>query len=106
MDARESVADELLRDVRQPVAVALCALFRRERRATSNTVECVARPIGDAPVELTGGVAVERSARRIRCVPRDARQLQRFVVVERRMPTAMMDDDRMLGRYLVEVACV
>ena len=77
-----------------------------ERRPLADAVEHVARAIGHAAVQLTALVAIERSARRIRRVLRDLRELERLAVVERRVPAAMLHDDRMLGRHLVEVVHV
>ena len=71
-----------------------------------DAAEGAARAIGHAAVELTVRVAIERPARRIRRVLRDAGQLERLAVVERRVAAAMLHDDGMLGRHLVEIADV
>ena len=97
MDAGQPVARELLRDVRDPVALALGALFGSERRPLPDAVEDAAGTIGDAAIELPVRVAIERAAWRIRRVLRDLGELERLAVVERRVTTSMSDDDGMLG---------
>src|SRR5688572_9544600 len=103
MDAGQPVARELLRDVRDPVALALGALFGSERRPLANAVEDAAGTIGDAPIELPTGVAIERAAWRIRRVLRDLGELERLAVVERCVTATMPNGDRMFGRYLIQV---
>ena len=106
MHARQAVADELLRDVGQPVAVALQPLVRGEGRPRAGLAERAPRPIRDAAVEIAVRVAIERPARRIGCVPGDARHLERLAVVVRRVTAAVVDGDRMVLRHLVEVVDV
>ena len=84
-----------------------CAdLLGGERRPLPDAAQRVARAIGDAAVELAVRVAIERAACGIRRVLRDAGQLERLAVVERRVPAAMLHDDRMIGRHLVEIVDV
>src|SRR5437870_1860719 len=106
MHAGETVANELLRDMRDPIAVALRVRVGAERRPLPYAVEDVARPIGHAAVERTAGIAIERSTRWIWRILGDLCQLERFAVVERRVAAAMTDDDGVLGRYLVQVVDV
>src|SRR5258708_2027185 len=78
MNARQTVAHELLRDVRDSVAISLRDLLGREGLAFADAAHCVARAVGDAAIELAIGVAIERAARRVRRVLRDAGHLERF----------------------------
>ena len=103
VDAGQAVAHELLGDVGDAVAVALCPLLGREGRPLADAVERVAGAIGDAAVQLAVGVLVEGAARRIRRVLGDAGQLEGLAVVEGGVAAAMMHRDRMLGRDLVQI---
>src|SRR5262249_567133 len=64
VDARQAVANELLGDVRQALAVALHPLIGRDGRPGPDTLQRTARAIGDAAVEVALLVAVERPAGR------------------------------------------
>jgi hypothetical protein len=101
--ARETVAHELLRDVRDAVAAALRRLLRGEGRALADAAHHAPRAIGDASVELSALIPIECAARRIRRVLRDARQLEGFRVVERGVAAAVLHRDRMLGGHPVEI---
>ena len=103
MHAGHAVTHELLGDVRQPVAVALLPLLFGKRGSLADTVDRVHGPVGNPSVEVAVGVAVEGPAGRIGCVLVDVRHLQGLAVVERGVAAAMMDYDRVLLRYLVEV---
>src|SRR5215831_7363105 len=83
--AGEAVPHELLRDVCEPVAIALRGLVGGKRRPLADATQCATRAIGDATGEVAGLVLVEGTARRIRRVLRDAGQLERLRVVERRV---------------------
>ena len=61
--AGQAIADELLGDVGQPVAVALHRLLRGKGRPLADPVERARRPVGNPAVEVAVGVAVESSAR-------------------------------------------
>src|SRR5437588_12606440 len=103
MHAGQAVADKLLRDVREPVTFALSTMLRRKRWPLSHAVEDVACAVGHSAVQLTIRIAIEGAAGRIRCFFGYPRQLQRLAVVKRRVPAAMSDNYRVLGRHLVEV---
>jgi hypothetical protein len=103
MDARQAVADELLGDERQAIAIALRPLIRGEGLALADALERASRAIRHATAQVAEIVLVERPARRVRRGLRDARQLERLAVVVRRVAAAMLDDDRMFLRHLVEV---
>ena len=92
--------------MREAVPVALRDLLRGIRQAPADPVEDASRPIGNAPVQLADGVAVERPAGWVRRVLADSRQSERLAVVERCVAAAMTDDDRMLDRHLVEIVNV
>src|SRR5207248_8475502 len=81
-------------------------LLGGECRTRADAVEDTAGAISDAAGELARFVAIEGAARRIGRVLRDMRELEGLAVVERGVPTAMMDDDRMLRRYLIQVVNV
>ena len=103
--AGQAVARELLRDVRESVARALLDLRRRERRPRARPAEraprarSVTRPLSSPFASRSNVPPVG-----IRRVLRDAGQLERLAVVERRVAAAMPHDDRMLLGHLVEVA--
>src|SRR5262249_24769463 len=63
--ARETVADELLRDVREAVPAALRDLRRGECLATANLVEHGARAIRHPAVQTAVLITVERAAPRV-----------------------------------------
>ena len=104
--AGETVANELLRDVGEAIAVALLPLVGRNGLPLTNPTERAARPIGDAAVEVAVLVPVERPAWWIRGVLVDARHFQRLGVVERGMATAMLHGDRMILRHFIEIVHV
>src|SRR5262249_26669254 len=106
MNAGEPVADKLFGNVREPIALALFDLLLTERHARADAVECIARAIGDAPVQVAVRIAIEGAAGGIRRVLVHARHLERLAVVVRRVTAAVADDDRMVERYLVEVVHV
>src|SRR5689334_648010 len=106
MHACQTVPNELFRDMCEPVALALRALLGGECRPLSDAIECTPRPVGHASVELTVGVFVKGATGRIRCVFRDPRHLERLAVVERRVPAAMMHDNWVFGRHLIEIVRV
>src|SRR5215831_8107896 len=106
MYAGEAVPHELLRDVCEPVAIALRGLVGGKRRPLADATQRATRAIGDAAGEVAALVLVERAARRIRRVLRDAGQLERLRVVERRVAAAMQHGDRMLRRNLIEIVPV
>src|SRR5262249_58632105 len=99
--AGEAVADELLRDVREPVAVAAPGLVGGPAAPGADPAEHGPRAIGDAAVRVAQLVAVEGAAGRILGLLRDARELQRLAVVERGVAAAMLHDDGMILRGLV-----
>src|SRR6187200_2939334 len=104
--ARQAVARELLRDVRDAIAVALRDLLRRERWPLSGPTHRSSRPVRHASVELSARVTIEGSAGRIWRVLRDAGHRQRFGVVERGVPATMLHDNWMFCRHLIEVMSV
>ncbi len=103
MYAGEAVADELLGDVGQPIAVALLGLFRGKGGPLAHFVDHVHRPVRNAAVECAARVAVESSARRIGRVLVDVRHLQRLAVVESGVAAAMMDHNRMVLGDLIQI---
>src|SRR5450631_2298250 len=52
VDTRNTVADKLLGDVGQPIAVALQRLFRRKRFPLAGSVECGSCAIRNAAVQF------------------------------------------------------
>src|ERR1700735_3698515 len=90
MDAGQSVLDELLRNVCQPVAAALLHLLLGERRTLADAVDPVGGPIGDAAVQIAIRVAIESSARRIGRVLVYVRHFKSLAVVKRSVAAAMM----------------
>ncbi|PYP60790.1 MAG: hypothetical protein DMD26_19000 [Gemmatimonadetes bacterium] len=92
--------------MRQPVPLPLGALVGGERVSLPHAIEGASRPVRHPSIELTARIAIERAAGRIRRLPGDVRQLERLAVVERRVAAAMMNDDGMLRRHLVEVVDV
>ena len=104
VDRRESVARELLRDVRHAIAFAPLHLRGAELRPRAGGIEYVHGAIGDATVELTDGIPIERAPSRGRGLFGDAGQLECLAVVERRVAATVMHAHRMLGAHLVKVA--
>src|SRR5262249_58085072 len=89
VDAGKAIADELLGNVGQPIAVALEPLLRGKGRPPADLVDLVTRTVGHAAVQFTVRVAVKSSARRIRRVLVDAGEIEGVAVVVRRMAAAM-----------------
>src|SRR3972149_2866719 len=63
--AGQAIADELLGDVRQPVAVALRCLVGGEGLLAAGLSERGPRPVGHPAGEFAVGVLVERAAGRV-----------------------------------------
>ena len=106
VDAGHAITHELFGNVCQPVAVALQPLLFGKGRPLADAVERAPGPVGDPAVEVAIGVAVEGPAGRIGRVLVDVRHLEGLAVVVRRVAAAMMDRDRVILRYLVEVVNV
>src|SRR5579871_254733 len=103
MDAGDAIAHELLRDVRQSVAVACECLLRRKRLSLADPVKHTGRPVRDTAVEVAIRITIEGSTGRVRRALVDVRQLESLAVVEGGVAAAMMDGDRMILRDLVEI---
>ncbi len=101
--ARQAIADELLGNVCQPVAIALQPLVRGKARALADFIEGSPRPVGNAAVEVAVGIAIEGSARRIGRALIDVRHLQSLAVVIGRVTAAMVDHNRVVLRNLIKV---
>src|ERR1700676_1252154 len=106
MYGRHAIFNELLGDVGQSIAVALQRLFGGKGPPLADLVKHVLRPVGNPAIEFTVRVAIEGSTRWIRRLLIYVRHLEGFAVVERRVAPAMMDRDRMVLRYLIEVVNV
>src|SRR5690348_13929832 len=96
MHRRDAVPNELLGDKSQTVALPLHALFRSKRRMLADPVENVPGAIRNAAIQLPTGIAVERPAWWIRRLFIDVRHFERFAVVKRSVPAAVMHHHRML----------
>src|SRR5689334_22101037 len=103
MHTGQAIADELLGDERESVAVAGTDLLRRKARALANLEEHIARAVGDPAVELALLIAVVGAGGRVRRVLGNAGKLERFAVVIGRVTAAMTHRHRMLARDPVEV---
>src|SRR5678816_4940674 len=101
--AGEAIPYELLRDVRDTVAIALGALLGRIRRTSADAIDGAARAIGHAAVERAALIVIEGAAGRIRRLGRDAGELERLAVVEGRVAATVMYDDGMVLRDLIKV---
>ena len=106
VDAGQTIADKLFGDVGQPVAIALQLLLFGKRFALADFVEYASRAVGDAAVQFAVFVAVVGSAGRIGRVLGDTRHLQGLAVVVRGVAAAMMHQDRVILRNLIQVVNV
>ena len=97
MHGRESVACELLRDVRHPIALALVPVGVTELRALASGIQHAHRAIGHTSGEFPCTILVERPAGGRQRVLGDLGQLERLAVVERGVSAAVAHHDRMLG---------
>ena len=103
MHAGEAVACELLRDVRDAVASALLVLGGREGGPRADRAERIHGAVGDPAVELAVGILVVGAAHRVRRALGDARHVEGFAVVERRVAAAVAHHHGMVLRHLVQV---
>src|SRR4051812_38091378 len=103
MHASQPVADKLLRDVGQTVAIPLKRLLRSERRTLTDAVENITSAVGYAAVQFPGRITIKCPALWIGRIALDPRHLQRLTVVKRCVTAAMMHNDRMFLRDLIEI---
>jgi len=101
--AGEAVADELLGDEGERIAVANERLLGAEGRPLADIEEHVAGAVGHPAVELAIGVAVESPGGCIRRALGHAGELERLAVVIGGVAAAVADRNRMLARHLIEV---
>src|SRR5215475_1662032 len=106
VNAGQAVAYKLFGYVGQPITVTLLLLLWRERLTIADFLEHLARPVGDAPVELATLVMIVGPARGVRGVFVYRDQLKCFAVVVGRVPAAMMDYYWMVSRNLVKIVAV
>src|SRR4029077_12733776 len=86
MNAGQDVTDELLGHVGLPVTIALRLLGRCELCSHPHFREDISCIVGNAPGQLSAGVAIKRATKRIARILRDAREFEGLRVVKRRMP--------------------
>jgi hypothetical protein len=103
VNAGEAVADELLGDEAQGVAVAHPGLLGGVGRPLADLVEHAAGTVGDPAIELAVVVAIVGAGLRIRRIPGDAGEFERLAVVKRGVAAAVADLDRVIARHLIEV---
>src|ERR1700751_5743067 len=101
MNAGQAVTDELLGHVGLPFTVALRLLGRCELCSLPHFLEDISCIVGNAPCELSAGVAIKRATKGIARILRDAREFEGLRVVKRRMPAAVRDRHRVFGGNLI-----
>ncbi len=104
--AGQAVADELLGDEGQRVAIAQPCLLCGVARPHADIVEHRPGAVGHPAVEFAVRVAVEGPGGRVGRVPGDPRQRHGLAVVIRGVTAAVTDGDRVFARHLIEVVNV
>ena len=100
---RQAHRDEELRHVPHPGPRAVALLGIGERFTAADLLEHPAGVLGDAAGQLTSGVAEKPAVRRVGGFARQRRQRERLAVVPGRMSAAVIDDDGVVARRVVEV---
>jgi hypothetical protein len=106
MYACDSITRKLFGHVCQPVTVALQPFIFGEGFSFADAVERAPCPVSHAAGQVTISVAIEGSAGRIGRAPVDVGQLKSFAVAIRRVAAAMLNNHRMVLRYLIEIVNV